>query len=88
MKIDFEHWQGSLIGQEIITQLDLDRELSIFKALNPKFSKDGNQFCFLYGELPNDCIIGFGDTANQAMKNFILSFYNSKAININKKNKL
>lgn len=78
MKIDFDHWQGSQIADEIKNQLDLDRQLSIFKALNPKLTLDGDQYCFLYGEFPNDCIVGFGDTPNLALLDFVNSFYNSK----------
>jgi|JI9StandDraft_1071089.scaffolds.fasta_scaffold442294_2 hypothetical protein len=80
MKIDFEHWKGSQIGDEITNQLDLERRLSIIKALNPKFGKDGNQWSYLYGELPNDCIVGFGDTPHDAMDDFVKNFYNQKAV--------
>ena len=83
MKIDFDHHTGQCIADEIINQQDLDRRLSIIKALNPKFSKDGNQWCYLYGKLPNDCIIGFGDTPADAMDDFIINFYNQKAIRVN-----
>lgn len=80
MKIDFDHWKGAQIADEIQNQIDLDRKLSIIKALSPAFSKDGNQWCYLYGELPNDGIVGFGDTPNDAMEDFIINFYNQKAI--------
>ena len=43
MKIDFDHWKGSQIGDEISNQLDLEKRLSIISALKPTFSKDGNQ---------------------------------------------
>ena len=81
MKIDFDHWKGSQIGDEISNQLDLERRLSIINALNPTFSKDGNQWCYLYGELPNDCIVGFGDTPHDAVNDFVMNFYNQKAVN-------
>tara|TARA_R110000850_G_scaffold268546_1_gene400194 strand:- start:322 stop:576 length:255 start_codon:yes stop_codon:yes gene_type:complete len=80
MKVDFEHHLGNTIGEEILNQQDLDRRLSIISSLKPSFSKDGNQWCYLYGELPNDYIVGFGDTPHAAMDDFVNSFYNQKAI--------
>ena len=80
MKIDFDHYLGNLIGDEIQNQQGLDRRLSIITALKPTFSKDGNQWCYLYGELPNDCIVGFGDTPVSAMEDFVNNFYNQKAV--------
>ena len=55
------------------------QHLQLIEALKPKFSKDGNQFCFLYGELPNDCVVGFGDTAAKAAADFYNNFHNEKA---------
>ena len=80
MKIDFEHYLGNNIGEDIQRQQDLDRRLSIITALKPVFSRDGNQWCYLYGELPNNCIVGFGDTPVNAMDDFVNCFYNQKAI--------
>ncbi len=36
----------------------------------PALSVDGNQFCALYGENLQEGIAGFGDTANEAMRDF------------------
>jgi len=79
MLIDFNHWQGSQIGNDISQLISQKGRLDIISALQPKFSKDGNQFCYLYGELPNDCIAGFGDTPVGAMEDFVNNFYNQKA---------
>ena len=79
MKIDFDHWKGSQIGDDLLAKIELEKNLSVINALNPKFSKDGNQYSFLYGELPNDCIVGFGDTPNEAMKDFVNNFYIQKS---------
>ena len=80
MKIDFEHYLGNNIGEDIQRQQDLDRKLSIISALKPKFSRQGNQWCYLYGDMPSDYIVGFGDTPVNAMDDFINSFYNQKAM--------
>lgn len=76
MKIDFDHWKGSQIADEIQNQLDLERRLSIISALKPTLSKDGNQWRYLYGELPNNCIVGFGKTPHDAMNDFVYNFNN------------
>lgn len=77
--IDADHWKGAQILDEIQAAEQEKRELQIVNMLKPEFSKDGNQYCFLYGTLPNDCIIGFGDTAYLAMRDFCNNFYTSKA---------
>lgn len=33
----------------------------------------------MYGEMPNNCIVGFGDTAHAAMLDFSKNFYTEKA---------
>jgi predicted RNase H-like HicB family nuclease len=39
--------------------------------LNAKFGKDGNQFFYMIGHLPEpDCIVGFGDTPEDALNEF------------------
>jgi len=77
--IDADHWKGAQILDEVIAQTQTRSELQIIEMLKPEFSKDGNQYCYLYGTLPNDCIVGFGDTAYLAMADFCKNFYNSKA---------
>ena len=80
VKIDFDHWKGAMIGDEILSNLALERSLKVVEALKPEFSKDGNQYCYLYGTLPNDCIVGFGDTPHLAMHYFVNNFLNEKAL--------
>lgn len=41
-------------------------------AVGAKLSKDGNQWCFLWGENLQDGVAGFGDTIYEAAK----AFYN------------
>jgi len=77
--IDADHWKGSQILDEITVQMQIRSDLQLIEMLKPVFSKDGNQYCYLYGTLPNDCVIGFGDTAYLAMTNFSLNFYTQKA---------
>ena len=79
LKIDFNHWRGSEIADEIQKQQYLERGLSILKALNPTFSRKGNQWMYLYGKLPNDCIVGFGNTPHDAMSDFANNFFTAQA---------
>jgi len=36
----------------------------------PKLSIDGNQWCALYGDNPQDGVAGFGDSPTKAMRDF------------------
>lgn len=77
--IDADHWKGAQILDEITAIVQERRDLQLIEMLKPEFSKDGNQYCYLYGTLPNDCVVGFGDTAYSAMTDFSRNFYSSKA---------
>lgn len=79
MKIDFDHFRGSQIADEIQNNLAEQRMLTIIDLLKPTFSKDGNQFCYLYGENLQVGIAGFGSTVYEAMSDFCKAFYNDKA---------
>lgn len=78
--LDADHWKVAQLVDELNATASEKRALQLIELLNPVLSKEGNQFCFLYGKLPNDCVIGFGDTAGQAMYDFCNNFWNNKAI--------
>ncbi len=49
----------------------LKGKLLIITMLRARFGKDGNQYFYIVGNLPEpDCIVGFGDTPEQAMTAF------------------
>lgn len=49
----------------------LKSKLLIVSTLGVKFGKDGNQYYYSIGDLPEkDCIIGFGDTPLKALGEF------------------
>ena len=48
----------------------------LIRAVRPKFSKDGNSYCFLLGEDLQTGISGFGKTAWGAALDFYLHFHN------------
>lgn len=77
--LDANHWKVAQLVDELLFAAQERKQLKLIELLKPEFSKDGNQFCFLYGKMPNDCVIGFGDTAALAMQDFCKNFWNSKA---------
>ena len=47
-------------------------------ALGAKLSKKGNQWCFLWGENPQEGVAGFGDTIRDAALDFYKNVCNEK----------
>ena len=45
-------------------------EYNLVTILKPKITRDGNQWCVLYGENLQDGIAGFGETPYTAILNF------------------
>ena len=78
MKIDFDHYTGTQIADMIKNNLNDEGLLQVIKYLNPTFSRDGNQFCYLYGSNLQEGIAGFGDTPYLAMVSFCDAFYSRK----------
>lgn len=84
MYIDETRHKGSIILDLMIERLEDLYKLDLIEKLKPTLTKDGDQFCYLYGELPNDCVIGFGDTVGLAMNDFYVNFHGFKAKNMKK----
>jgi hypothetical protein len=51
------------------------QEYNLFALLKPKVSRDGNQWCVLYGENLQEGVSGFGDTIYLAILDFNKSFH-------------
>ena len=79
--IDEKESYGFQLISTLQNNADVDAMLQVIERLKPKFSQDGNMYCYLYGDLPNDCIVGFGETPYLAMADFCNNFYNQKAVN-------
>ena len=56
-------------------------QLRPFYLLRPTVSLDGNQWCCLYGGDPQSGVSAFGDTPDQASKNFDVAWLNQKGLN-------
>jgi hypothetical protein len=53
----------------------LKSKLLIISHIKPQFGKDGNQFFYIIGNLPEpDCIVGFGDTPLKALDEFCKAY--------------
>lgn len=77
MIVDFSHEQGIFLANKASELLDEEAVFSLIRNLSPKFSKDGNQYCFCYGEMPVHYVVGFGETPAKAAHDFYNNFYKS-----------
>lgn len=50
-----------------------------FMLLRPRMFPDGDQWCALYGDNIQEGVCGFGDTPDQASKQFDIEWLNAKA---------
>jgi hypothetical protein len=68
--------QQQCIVEQLIANIQLEAESILFKMLQPKLIVDGNQWCCIYGELPErNCIVGFGQSPAKALNAFWLNYY-------------
>ena len=78
------HLDETQVGQsalldEMFKRTDTLKELDLIEKLKPNFSKDGNRYCYLYGENLQVGIAGFGNTTAEAMSDFYRAFWNDTA---------
>ena len=79
MYIDFDHYRGAQLADELEIHLRMQEDLLTIAALKPTLSVDGNQYCYIIGQIPEpDCVVGFGDTPMLAMKDFCNNFRTQK----------
>jgi hypothetical protein len=86
MSVDYEQIESSqrqhdqlLKHNEEMAILGEKRVLAFIAILKPRFSKDGNMFCFLFGDNLQDGIAGFGETPYKAAADFVNNLSNEKA---------
>jgi hypothetical protein len=85
MSVDYEQIESSqrqhdqtIEHYEKMNNLYEERILGCISLLKPKFSKDGDMFCFLFGENLQEGIAGFGKTPYEAATEFVNNFTNEK----------
>lgn len=76
--LDPNHYHTAQLVDELIAAAAELRTLQFINQIKPKYSIDGNQHCFIYGEMPENYIVGFGETAWQAAQDFHNNFVTSK----------
>lgn len=54
---------------------EIKRDLALVESLKPSITKDGDQWCVLYGANLQEGIAGFGNTPYQAILNFNSEFH-------------
>jgi len=60
-----------LLYQESLMNTAVEQaEYNLFVMLKPKLTKDGNQWCVLYGDNIQEGIAGFGDSPYKAILDF------------------
>ena len=70
-QLDVIHKEGELI--------ELQKQLTVIKTLGARLEKDGNQWCFITGNLEDlNSIAGFGDTPKDALADFYRMFKTGK----------
>lgn len=77
--LDADHWKVAQLVDELNGAATELRVLQLIALLKPTLSRDGNEFCFLFGTFPNDCVVGFGETVGLAMYDFGTNFWSKKA---------
>jgi hypothetical protein len=79
MFIDFNHHIGDQLGKMAHDNLYEVSMLQMIALLKPTFAKEGDMFCYLYGENLHSGIAGFGSTPYEAMVSFCTAFKTEKA---------
>ena len=59
--------------------LCLKTDMVLVESLHPTITKDGNQWCVLYGDNLQEGIAGFGETIHKAIIDFNGAFYRNEA---------
>lgn len=73
-KLSQDKIYGDLEHEAKMIQLNESCAMNLFSILKPYLSKDGNQWCVLYGENLQEGIAGFGDSPFLAIIDFNKSF--------------
>lgn len=56
---------------------EFERRREVVNKLKPVLSIDGDMYCLLHGENPQEGIAGFGHTPLEAVQNFVGNFLDS-----------
>jgi hypothetical protein len=71
-------WNAGRQHSEELNLIVQKQEYALISSLGLKPFKDGNQWCFLWGDNIQDGVSGFGDTPYEAMIDFDKNFHREK----------
>jgi hypothetical protein len=72
-------WREDQVHGAMMEVYEQQKRFAIINGLGAKLSKDGNQFCFIVGDMPEHTVVGFGETVSLAAIDFEKNFYSEKA---------
>jgi hypothetical protein len=78
--IDNELWKQNKIVENDIELKDLQKRHTVFKNMDGVLKVDGNKWCAIVGQMPENYVVGFGDTAEEAMYNWWNNWCTEKAV--------
>lgn len=69
---NLSHYAQMVANSAVEAASEYARPSSVYR---PQLTKDGNQWCAVYGENLQEGVAGFGDTPDAAMRNFDLNWH-------------
>jgi hypothetical protein len=73
-------WREDQVHGVMMEAYEQQKRFVIINGLGAKLSRDGNQFCFIVGDMPEHTVVGFGETVAKAAIDFEHNYYNSIAV--------
>lgn len=68
---------GNLTQEAQMNYWAFKQDMALVESLKPSITKDGNQWCVLYGANIQEGVAGFGDTPHLAVLDFNKAFQNN-----------
>lgn len=76
MYIDTSTTHGFNLYSTITSAVELSMRMDLIQKTGAKLHKDGNQWCYIIGELPDqNCVAGFGNSPSDAAYKFWDEFH-------------
>jgi len=76
--LDANHWRVAQLVDTLQAAANDLENLQIIEKLKPILKKDGNEWCYIIGEMPENYLSGFGNTPREAMYDFCKNFSTEK----------
>lgn len=76
-----ENWQNQELHDQLMVNAQLQEDKTIFEMMKPRLEIDGNQWCCIWGIMPENYIAGFGDSPCKAISDFCRAWRSPLIIN-------